>query len=182
MASSSDSRRSLHVYNVRCALTVDPSRNRRGDVYTANLETAARANAGAEFDWANKIVVQITGEELPDVIAVLLGLRSDVEFRFHGAARDKGYRLFRDDERLIVQVFAGGDDRHTVALAPSDRLRVCSTLFRQLQRNHGGLPADVLHAMLTQVYSSSAPVETPSPTGTSSSDAPHEPPAGTYDW
>ena len=102
-----------------------------------------------------------------------------MEFRFHGAARDKGYRLFRDGERLVLQVFAGGDDRHTVALAPSDRLRVASILFRQLQRNHGGLTADVLHAMLTQVYSSSSPSVTPSPAAPG---RPAEPPTDTYDW
>ena len=166
MPPPADPRPSLHVYNARCALTVEPTRNRRGDVHTVNLETAARAGATGDFDWAGKTVVQVTGAELPDVLAVLLGYVPEVEFRYHGAARDKGYRFFRDGPRLVLQTFAGGDGRHSVALAPGDRLRVAALLFRQLQRNHGGLAADVLHAMHASVYAGGAPPVPATPPGT----------------
>mgnify|MGYP000406447163 CR=1 FL=1 len=152
MPMPNEARTSLHVYNARCALTVEPSRNRRGDVHTINLETAARTGTSGEFSWGDKIVVQVTGQELSDVLAVLLGHLDRVEFRYHGASRDKGYRLFHDDGRVIVQLFAGSRDRHTVTLARGDRLAVAVAAFRQLQRNHGGLAADVLHAMHGAIY------------------------------
>ena len=145
-------RASIHVYNARCALTVEPSRNRAGTVHTVNLETSARPGPGTDFAWDAKLVVQVTGGELPDVTAVLLGHRKAIEFLHHGPRRDKGYRLFRDGGRFVVQVFDGSGERHSVSLADADRLALSVVLFRQLQRNHGGLPADVLYAMLERVY------------------------------
>ena len=192
---TSDSRRSsLHVYNARCALTVDPSRNRADTVHTVNLETATRSAAGADFAWDAKLVVQVTGRELPDVVATLLGLRSRVECLHHGPRRDKGYRLFHDGERCVVQLFSGDSGRHTVSLAPADRLGVVAMMFRQLQRNHGGLPADVLYAMLERVYATPSAEETGTAgtAGTAGTDAggaaptnpPSPPPAAgdAYDW
>jgi len=149
---STDGRTSIHVYNARCALTVEPARNRRGDIHTANLETASRAAAVGDFRWAEKLVVQVTGTELPDVLAVLLGHLPAVEFLYHGPRRDKGYRLFHDGERLIVQLFSGRGERFSVSLSAADRLALSALLFRQLQRNHGGIAAEVLYAMITDIY------------------------------
>ena len=176
---------SLHVYNARCALTVDPARNRADTVHTVNLETAARG-AGADFAWEAKLVVQVTGRELPDVVATLLGLRARIECLHHGPRRDKGYRLFHDEgDRCVVQLFSGSGERHTVSLTPADRLGVVAMTFRQMQRNHGGLPADVLYAMLERVYAppsadAAGPRDEPGPSV--APPAPPRTPGDAYDW
>ena len=149
---SESARASLHVYNARCALTVEPVRNRRGDLHTLNLESAARAAGGEGFDWERKLIVQLTREELPEVLAVLLGRLAETEHRFHGPRRDKGFACRLDGERVVVQLFAAEASRHTVVLGRADRLGVAAMLFRQLQRNHGGLSAEVLEAMHAAIY------------------------------
>lgn len=136
----------LHVYNARCALTVEPVRNRRGDLHTVNLELAVRV--GSAFDWRDKSVLQVGREELVDVLATVLGWRDAVEFAHHGERRDKGYRMRRDGARLVVQLYGGGHERRTVALATADRLAFGALLFAQIRRNHATIDEGVLYAML----------------------------------
>ena len=96
--------------------------------------------------------MQVTGGELADVLATLLGLRPDVEQRYHGPRRDKGYRVRHGPGGCAVEVFAAGRGLRRVGLAPAERLAVAALAFRQFQRNHGGVPGDALLRMLELCY------------------------------
>ena len=142
--------------NVKCygreaALTVEAVTAADGSTRTVNVEAARRADA-RRYDWADKLVVQVTGAELPDALATLLGLRPALECLHHGPRRDKGYRIEHGAAGCSVAVFAAGRGRRRVGVGPAERLALCALLLRQLQRNHAGVPPDTLLRMLELCY------------------------------
>jgi hypothetical protein len=80
---------SLKVHGNKAAFEIKPSKSRSG-FHTVNIEGAlaipnsAVNGKGTKFDWQNnKIVLQITKTELPELIMVLLGLKIDLSFANH---------------------------------------------------------------------------------------------------
>ena len=152
---------------VRCfgreaAITIEAVTSADGSTRTVNIDAARRADA-KRYDWDDKLVVQITGAELADALATLLGLRARLECLYHGPRRDKGYRIEHGAGGCAVSVFAAGRGLRRVGLTPADRIAAGALLFRQFQRNHGGVPGDALLRMLELCYAD--------PPGASSRDA-----------
>lgn len=80
---------SLKAHGNKAAFEIKPSKSRAG-FHTVNIEGAlaipnsAVNGKGTKFDWQNnKIVLQITKTELPELIMVLLGLKKDLSFANH---------------------------------------------------------------------------------------------------
>lgn len=142
----------VHVYNARAALCVVPAMSRDGKTPTVNIEMARASSRGNEFLWDEKLIVQVTRAELPDVLAVVLGYLPGCEFNYHGERRNKGYRLSQTPSGLIVELFSGTWGRQCVAVASAERFSLATALFRQLQRQHGGISGEVLSRMHDSIY------------------------------
>ena len=141
----------VKCFGREAAITVEAVTAADGVTRTVNIDAARRLDA-RRYDWDDKLVVQVTGAELADVLATLLGLRPDVEYLYHGPRRDKGYRVRHGPGGCAVEVFAAGRGLRRVGLAPAERLAVSALAFRQFQRNHGGVPGDALLRMLELCY------------------------------
>jgi len=99
-------RASHHVYGGQAALCFEL------DVTVSGFSTIALDGAKMvgkrKFDWANKLRVQLTKQELPIVTAVLLGMRQSCEFKNHGPDNNKGFALEHQDGKIYCKLFTKG--------------------------------------------------------------------------
>ena len=85
-------------------LEITPHR-RRGDfmgVHVVSIDSAHVLSAGGGYAWERKLVIQLTPEEMPAVIATLMGLTPSVRFGHHGAGRDKFVEVRRQEGGLVM--------------------------------------------------------------------------------
>lgn len=141
----------IKVYNRHAALTMTPVIS-RSNAPTVNIEIARELPGERAYDWTNKCVIQVTPAELTDVLACTLGWLPHCKFTHHGTQRDKGYELQLDAPGLRIALFTRDSGRTEITASAADRFQLATALFRCLQRQHGGIAADVLHAMLASVY------------------------------
>ena len=102
----------LKLFGKDAAHTLEAGPHRRGagfmGAHVVTIESA-RALAGASgYDWGRKLTVQLTPEEMPTAIAVLMNLSELACFGQHGAQRDKFIELRRQAGGLVVVTGQGG--------------------------------------------------------------------------
>ena len=139
------------VYGQKAALTWEADTTRRGEP-TVALD-GANATAPRQYDWNNKVRVQITPQELPAVAAVLLGVIPQVEFKNHGDNNNKGFSVERQNNGFFVRVYQGAGSLRAVPMGPADAFGVACLLLRQLQASQGGLDGVSLTAALRGTFS-----------------------------
>lgn len=123
------------MYGQKAALTIEADTNRRGRATVAI--DAASARGDGQFDWANKIRVQLTPNELVDFTAVLLGAIDRCAFENRGDTAGKGLSLDRQGDghqaRFFLRVFARGARPCAVPVSAADGLWVLGLCTRQLR-------------------------------------------------
>ena len=86
----------LKLYGRDCAHTLEIGPHRRGTaflgVHVVTIESARALDTGG-YDWARKLTVQLTPEEMPAAVAVLMNIRPSARFERHGPERDKFLEL-----------------------------------------------------------------------------------------
>jgi len=95
----------LRLYGKGAAHTLEITSHRRGnDFLGVHVITVDSAHAlpGGGFDWKNKLVLQLTPEEMPAVIATLIGITASVKFGNHGADRSKFVEMRRQAGGLVM--------------------------------------------------------------------------------
>ncbi|WP_041390659.1 hypothetical protein [Polaromonas sp. JS666] len=95
----------LKLYGRAAAHTVEIGPHRRGeDFLGSHVVTfeSAKAQPGGTYDWARKLTFQLTPEEMPAAIAVLMNIQPSVRFEYHGKARDKFLELRWQGSGLAV--------------------------------------------------------------------------------
>lgn len=129
---------SVHVYGGKSALCFQEDETKNG-FPTISID-GATATAPRSYDWANKIRVQLTRQELPSVAAVLVGAQPKCNFSSHGPQKDKGFELERQEGgKVYVKVFGGnGQGMRGVPVMPSDLFYVTSLVLRQLLKSMPG--------------------------------------------
>ena len=141
----------FRCYGREAALAIEPVTAADGVTRTVNIDAARRVEA-RRYDWADKLVVQVTGRELADVLAALLGLRARVECLHHGPRRDKGYRIEHRPAGLAISVFAAGRGLRRVGLGQGERVALAALLLGQLRRNQAALDDAALVRVLELCY------------------------------
>ena len=71
-------------------------------MHVVSIDSAHALSSGEGYDWARKLVLQLTPEEMPGLIATLMGLTPSVRFGHHGANRDKFLEVRRQQGGLVV--------------------------------------------------------------------------------
>lgn len=144
---------SVHVYGGRAALCFSADETRSGE-RTVRLE-AATATAPKSYAWGDKVALQLTARELPQVLAVVAGYLPALKLSNHGEANDKGVSLQNQDGgKLFVSVWQGKSAR-AVPITPADVWPVFDLLLKQFLANSPHLTADAALAsirLLSQRY------------------------------
>jgi len=123
----------VHVYGGRFALCFEADTTRQG-FPTVALD-ATNADGPMQYNWSQKIRLQLTRAEMPVVTAVLLGVLPGCEFKNHGQDKDKGFSMERQQGgRVFVKVFARDQGVKAVPIIPADLFFVSALFIRQLQR------------------------------------------------
>ena len=86
----------FHVYGGSAGMRFERLVNRSGEPV---LSIDAAVRTGEQFDWANKVVIQITPREHPALMCTVLGLMAEFEANNHGPSKDKLFRLSNQPER-----------------------------------------------------------------------------------
>ena len=96
----------LRLFGKSAAHTLEVTPHRRGGdflgVQVVSIDSAQALGAGAGYAWERKLVLQLTPEEMPAVIATLMGLTPSVRFGHHGANRDKFVEVRRQESGLVI--------------------------------------------------------------------------------
>lgn len=96
---------------------------------------AARATADG-VDWSRKIALQVTREELPLLVAVIMGWRQVFEVRHHGPARNKSMRLENQEGGVLYLDLREGARGAAVPIGAGHRFDLAMLCASVLDRNH----------------------------------------------
>lgn len=128
---------SVRVYGSKAALCWSLDTVRRAQPGTGNtvrIEAAASRDQ-RQYDWDNKIALQLTLKELPIVLAVLMRWIPSAAFKAHGPRQDKGIALEGQAKgRTFVKVWESGRVV-AVPVSATDLYDVVCLVLRQLSKN-----------------------------------------------
>ena len=96
----------LRLFGKAAAHTLEVTPHRRGGdflgVHVVSIDSAHALGAGGGYAWERKLVLQLAPEEMPAVIATLMGITPSVHFGHHGANRDKFVEVRRQESGLLI--------------------------------------------------------------------------------
>ena len=142
----------MHIYGNKAALTIEDSRTRGRDnkpgVHTLMIEIARKRAQDSHYDWDNKLSVQLTESEIPELLAVLMGWQTECVFGYHGEGRDKVLNVAHQGQHLYISMAQGGASAGALSVNAADTFAWSMQLLRQLCRNYGGISADALIIVL----------------------------------
>lgn len=152
---------SFTVYGRAAALCVSEAKTRGSGVNTMQIEGALALDAGGQrrgFDWASKIIIQLTQQETYLLLALLEGHLPQLTFQGHGDRRDKRILFEAQEANLYVKITQTGKPAVNVQVSPGDSIRFMSLAYRQIRANepHLDVPAiQILVRRLAQLESKS---------------------------
>ena len=145
-----------HVYGGKAALCFEADETRRG-IHTMCLD-AADATGPKQYNWGNKVRVQLTRDELLVATAVLFGFLPRCEYKNHGEDNSKGFSIEDQGDKLFVKVFAKGHAIKAVPVTPEDAFYVAQIFLGQMKKNAPWLTAgEILMSLQKVVAARKAP-------------------------
>jgi len=142
---------SHHVYGNAAALTVYADTTEKNQPTVSFDATGQRLGGTHRWNWDDKLKIQCIPAELPAVAAVLLGLQTTCQFKYHGTHRNKGFSLTLEKSGMIaVRLFQSGPEgvMHVVPVTPGDAFFVGGVVLSQLRRSLPGVDGAALHLLL----------------------------------
>jgi hypothetical protein len=129
------------VYGAKSALYVGVDETRSGTP-TLRIE-GAMATSPRNFNWDNKIGIQLTEQELPHVACVLFGWTPQCEYKNHGAAKNKGFKLVIQTKNgktgLFVNIMEADKPLCAIPVGPVDLYYLRNLALGQLLKKEPSL-------------------------------------------
>jgi hypothetical protein len=146
---------SFKIVSTGAALCIAEAQTRATKQYTVNVEGAiALPSAGPKtFDWPNKIIVQLTGQEAYQTLALFENKLPAVKFDGHGPKHDKSLHIEFQQSHYFVRLLQRGRQAVAVPVRPVDAIPFKALLYKQLLRNEPHLRIDDIREMLVQMAS-----------------------------
>jgi hypothetical protein len=145
---------SFKIFGSSAALCVTEATTRADGRHTVNIEGAvALGGEGGRraFDWAGKIVVQLTVQEAYQVLGLLENRIAALRFDGHGRAHDKSLLVEAQDSHYFVRLIQRNRAAVAVPVRPVDAISFISLLYRQLLRNEPHLRIDDIRMMVDRM-------------------------------
>jgi hypothetical protein len=148
---------SFKIFSGGAALCVSEARTRSSNQHTIQIEGALALGAGRrEFDWQNKIIVQLTVQEAYTTLALFENLIPSVKFDGHGRAHDKSLHIDFQESHYFVRVIQRGRAAIALPVRPVDTIQIVALLFRQLIANEPHLQIADVRALVARMASMTA--------------------------
>lgn len=143
---------SFHVYAKKGAICFSEAQSRK-KVYTINVEAATAVESGAstQYDWSNKIVLQLSSNELFLIMAMLNGKLPQLSFTGHGTLHDKVMELSIQSTNYFLRIMQRGRSAVSVPMQPADALNLTALLYKQIKLNFPHLGKDEIASMESQL-------------------------------
>ncbi len=129
------------------------ARTRRSNQHTIQIEGALVLEGGQrkEFDWRNKIVVQLTVQEAYLALALLERFIPIVKFDGHGYAHDKSLHMSVQESHYFVRVMQRGRAAVAVPVRAADAVPIQALLYKQLIANEPHLRIEDVCTMVERM-------------------------------
>lgn len=121
---------SMHIYGGRAALCFSAGETSKG-IPTIFLD-GAPSSGPRQYNWGQKIVLQMTRAELPVVCCVLLGLLPSCEFKSHGPAKTKGFSVEHQGKNIFIKIWDKDKPAIAVPVSPEDAFFATGLCLKQL--------------------------------------------------
>lgn len=103
----------LRLYGKSAAHTLEITDYRRGGdflgTHVVSIDSAAahgthgtHSTTGGTYAWEHKLVIQLTPEEMPAIVATLMGITPSARFGNHGADKSKFIEVRRQEGGLVI--------------------------------------------------------------------------------
>jgi len=151
---------SFKIFGSSAALCVSEARTRAGNQCTIQIEGALALGGGGgrrEFDWQNKIIVQLTVQEAYMALALFENLIPSVKFDGHGRGHDKSLHIDFQDSHYFVKVIQRGRAAVALPVRAVDSIQIVTLLYRQMLRNDQHLRIEDIRALVARMASMSTP-------------------------
>jgi len=150
---------SFKIFGSAAALCVSEARTRAGNQCTIQIEGALLLASGGgrkEFDWRNKLIVQLTVQEAYLALALFENLIPSVKFDGHGRTHEKSLQIDFQESHYFVRVIQRGRAAVAVPVRPVDAIPIVALLYKQLLRNEQHLRIEDIRALVARMASMSS--------------------------
>lgn len=145
---------SYKAFGTAAALTFELDELRSQDRMGSPIKTvtveAANATGVRTYNWDEKVIVQLTQNELPLFVGAMLGMRSRWEASGHGQEHNKAIKLERQPKGVHVQV-AYGSRVMSVRVEHGIAFHVAALAMMALQAQYPHLTSDAILTMCGRV-------------------------------
>lgn len=131
-----------HVYGGKIAVCFQSDTTRGGE-HTIRIE-AAESIASKRYNWSDKISIQLSGRELPGVLATFMQIQTKFDGKGHGAQNEKWFTIENQTGKVFLSVNTKGRTARSVPIGPGDCFGVVTLLIEQMLKNSPFLSADTL--------------------------------------
>jgi hypothetical protein len=144
---------SFKVFGRTAALCISEARTRTGNQHTIQIEGALllAGDGRKEFDWRNKIIVQLTVQEAYLALAFFENLIPSVKFDGHGRAHDKSLHLEFQETHYFAKLIQRGRAAVALPVRAVDAIQIVALLYKQLLRNEAHLRIEDIRGMVGRV-------------------------------
>ncbi len=104
---------------------------KQNNLATINIEVAPRQ--GESVNWQNKITIQLSDRELPELCAVLMGYLPSIHVQRPG----KGVEIIRQSQKLFIRASAGAGRLYVLPVCIGDTFRFSALLLKVLKEQCG---------------------------------------------
>jgi len=141
---------SFKIFGSAAALCVSEARTRAGNQCTIQIEGALLLAEGGrkEFDWRNKLIVQLTVQEAYLALAMFENLIPSVKFDGHGRTHEKSLQIDFQESHYFVRVIQRGRAAVAVPVRPVDAIPIIALLYKQLLRNEPHLRIEDIRTLI----------------------------------
>lgn len=150
---------SFKIFGSGAALCISEARTRATNQHTIQIEGALALGGGGarrEFDWQNKIIVQLTVQEAYLALALFENLIPNVKFDGHGRAHDKSLHIDFQDSHYFVRVIQRGRAAVALPVRAVDTIQIVALLYRQLLANAPHLQIADIRALIARMAAMTA--------------------------
>ncbi|WP_432263258.1 hypothetical protein [Cupriavidus sp. TMH.W2] len=133
---------SHHIYGGKAAACFSADLTRSG-LETVRIE-AADSKGQRQYDWKDKVAIQLSSRELPLVLATLMQWLPKFEGKGHGANNEKWFTLENQPGKLYLSVNCKGKNVRGVPIMAGDSYSLCTLLMRQMLKNDPFLSSEAL--------------------------------------
>ena len=142
---------SFKIFGSSAALCVSEARTRSSNQCTIQIEGALIIGGRRDFDWQNKIIIQLTVQEAYLALALFENLIPSVKFDGHGHTHDKSLHIDFQDSHYFVRVIQRGHAVVALPVRAVDAIQIVALLYKQLLRNETHLRIEDIRALVARM-------------------------------